>query len=65
MKYSISRASQRSWSDQPCERAFKDEHGLWYIEINTLEELSAFCVEHNSQIVYDEDSICIYDSYLE
>ena len=37
----------------------------WFIRIDTLEELIALSKETGQDLVFDEDSIIIYDSYLE
>ncbi len=49
----------------PCEEAFKGEHGLWKIEINSLAHLTEFSRKYKTYLIYDEDSIIIYDDYME
>jgi hypothetical protein len=62
MKYRISRASDYS-GNSPCPSAIKED-GSYFITINTLEDLMKF-VKENGEIVLDDESIKIYDDYLE
>lgn len=43
----------------------KQVHDIWYVEINTLEELMALQEEVGCELVVGDDEIVIYDGYLE
>lgn len=67
MKYKVTRTSE--WDDrvQPCEGVVRVKVGdstEWQIEINTLEELTAF-IEKNGKVVLGNGWMEIYDDYRE
>ena len=43
----------------------KQGYDIWYVEINTLEELMALQEEVGCELVVGDDEIVIYDGYLE
>lgn len=83
MKFEISRVSE--WHDKsPCEEAYSQEveffayegepnpQTVWFIDINTLEELMAFCTKYGDLVlrpstwrIADVPSLEIYDDYRE
>ncbi|MEA2037089.1 MAG: hypothetical protein U9O94_06245 [Nanoarchaeota archaeon] len=65
MKYEILRASTGGLtnSPKPCKKAYL-ENKQWFIDINTLTELNELVTEVGD-IVYDRESIIIYDDFLE
>ena len=64
MKYEILRTSDQMGKKQPCEKAYK-ENDIWYIDINSLEELNKLIDEVKEQIIIRIDAIEIYDDYRE
>ncbi len=55
--------------EKPCEGAYF-KNGLWWMDINTLEELNEFVRVNGAIIIYSDerdgmDSICIYDRCVE
>ena len=65
MKFHITRASDlhQKGEYKPCENAFKEE-GIWYIEINSFDDLMDL-VEEVGQIIIRKGWITIYDDYVE
>lgn len=65
MKFKISRASISPFDedDRPHKSAYF-EAGIWYIHFRKLEELMKF-IKEEGEIVLGDDSILIYDDYLE
>lgn len=77
MKFSITRASNTDRTLSPCKGAELELevitskingnryiHHRWSINIDSLEDLMHF-IRENGEITIDEDSICIYDDYIE
>lgn len=70
MRYRISRCSDCSGDRQPCSNAIKegiDEYGwnMWWINIDSLDDLYNLIEECGTVIVTDYGEIEIYDSYRE
>lgn len=71
MKYPISRASSTCGdSELPCTDAFQDgndDYGnvRWAIEIDTLADLRELIKEVGKIVIDKENSILIYDDYIE
>ena len=69
MRFTISRASDWSGKNAPCDGAQKrSDDGLqieWEIEIADLDALITLIKTVNRSVVVDENSIIIYDHHLE
>lgn len=70
MKYIITRTSNFVSDKKPYEKAISggtDEYDriIWYVEINTLEELQALQKEVKCPIIISSNTIEIYDDYRE
>ena len=81
MKFRIKRTSSFYATEKPCERAYggnplkeNSEKKVWYIDINSIEELVAFRLELQEPIIIgdvweeelgDMPEIEIYDDYRE
>ena len=71
--YEITRTSMSFSNNQPCEKAYVGkikEYGqwterIWYIDINSLEELQSLIKEVGHSVIVGEDHIEIYDGYRE
>ena len=64
MKFSISRLSDWRGGRSPIEGSFKDGDG-WSIEIPDLAALMELVSAAKDSLVVDNDSIIIYDDYME
>jgi len=82
MKFRIKRTSNFDGEEKPCEKAYGGEHlggrandvRVWYIDINTLDELIALRDEVENELIVgtayekelnDMPEIEIYDDYRE
>lgn len=82
MKFRIERTSNCDGEEKPCEKAYGGEHlggraddvRVWYIDINTLDELIALRDEVENELIVgtaqekelnDMPNIEIYDDYRE
>lgn len=70
MKYKIERTSGYGYGEtQPCKNAYKGEktewEQIWYIDINTLEELHELIEEVKHPVIISKGHIEIYDAYRE
>lgn len=70
MKYKIERTSGYGYGEtQPCKNAYKGEktewEQIWYIDINTLEELQQLIQEVRCRVIVGKTSMEIYDDYRE
>lgn len=79
MRFEITRASISAFAEdnpKPCEEAYavpveNDDYlreYIWYVDINTLEELIAFNNKCEHSLVFDarfDPDIKIYDDYLD
>lgn len=82
MKFRIKRTSNWDGEEKPCENAYGGEHlggraddvRVWYIDINTLDELIALRNEVENELIIDTTwekelngipEIEIYDDYRE
>jgi hypothetical protein len=64
MKYKISRTSNWWGVEQPCKKAYKENHE-WYIDINSIEEIQELIDEVKTQVIIGFNDIEIYDDYRE
>lgn len=68
MEFWITKASSSDNKTKPCKNAHmkKNEYGakLWYVNINTLDELAELIKEVGPLIIY-LDEITIYDAFVE
>ena len=70
MKYKVERTSDYGGSkERPCQKAYTGGFDnwltpIWYIDINTLEELQDLIAEVG-EVIVSKDSIEIYDTYRE
>lgn len=72
MKYRITRTSS-SWvrTEPPCKQAYEeggiDKYGemIWFVDIESLEDLHNLINEVGSAIILDDTSIEIYDDFRE
>lgn len=70
MRYRVTRTSDFLNEEKPCSKAKKfklptEEHSLWYIDINTLDDLRNLIDEVGHSLVIDNYSIEIYDDFRE
>lgn len=76
MKFLINRASSYSFSDKPCNEAFKVGEDFWGIEINSIDDLIALKDKYGGRVIVEDNdslyfcpeykhSITIYDDYVE
>lgn len=69
MRFKVSRASAID-TEIPCKDAYKfpNKDGIydsWYIDIDSLEQLEQFIKEYGDIIIYADNHICIYDTWVE
>lgn len=71
MVFGINTTSDYDCDNRPCERAYKNEHGKWMVDIATLEELIAIGEEVRRELIlnvlsgWNEFTIEIYDDWRE
>lgn len=56
--------TEHSYSDGHYKRRMPDDEKVWFVEINSLEELNAFVSKYKSVIIFDS-MLEIYDTYRE
>ena len=72
MKYRITRTSSR-WrcTEPPCKQAYEeggiDKYGemIWFVDIESLEDLHSLINEVGAAIILDDTSVEIYDDFRE
>jgi hypothetical protein len=69
MKFVLWRASGYRNPGKPCKNAYEEKniYGalLWYIDINSMEELIALIKEVDDKLIVSDEDITIYDDYVE
>lgn len=67
MRFLIDRAaSTRDYDAAPCEEAFRDDYGIWVIDVADLGALLALRDKYGDLILHGgEARITIYDDYVE
>lgn len=71
MKYRITRTSAFKSTEPPCKQAYEeggiDKYGgmIWFVDIESLEDLHNLINEVGSAIILDDTSVEIYDDFRE
>lgn len=65
MEFRISRASKTEIENPEVKGAYKKGKNIWYIKINTIEELIDLQKSVDREIIIGDDYITIYDDFIE